>query len=67
MLDKDYDLVSARKSINLCSGSIESLQFIGNALEQSAIESHGAEDDDRLATLFRVSIVSQLKKSRLTH
>ena len=32
--------------------------YTGNALEQSAVESHGAEDDDRLANLFKVRNMS---------
>jgi hypothetical protein len=66
MLDKNYDLTGARKSKMPCSTSCENLQYIGNALEQSAVESHGAEEDDRLGTLFRVKIMSYQKLHGLT-
>lgn len=55
MLDKNYDQAGARKFIILAKHQ-QHWQYIGNALEQSAVEIH-EEDDDRLASLFKVRIM----------
>lgn len=61
MLDQNYDRANARKFVTLANlNKTDGTINTGNALEQSAVEKHRAEDsdDDRLASLFKVRIVS---------
>ena len=58
MIDKTYDQAAARKTIKLhIFKKFWQTEYTGNALEQSAVERDGVEDDNRLASLFKVRMI----------